>query len=141
MEYLEQLVNLAYSRKQWLSLHKLSKYAADGPDVDGGRVVALTEQDLRGTVPQRDDLTIRCGEAWRDRMEGSGQHSIHKMPYSIAYSLTSVVYWRGGCTSTLTRAKSASLTVQLSRGFMPGPGMIRRCFGFRLRCIIQRSWQ
>ena len=51
LEYLVQLVLLALAAEQGGHVDELSKYAADGPNVDVRRVQLLAKQEFGGTVP------------------------------------------------------------------------------------------
>ncbi len=52
----EDLVNLRVAREEGLPHRHLGKDAADRPHVDRSAVVARTEEDFGGAVPERDDL-------------------------------------------------------------------------------------
>lgn len=55
-EDLKELVDLRVSWEQGTPGHHLSKDAAHRPHVHWAGVLALAEEDLRGTVPQRNNL-------------------------------------------------------------------------------------
>jgi len=59
-EDLEDLINLRVAREQRLARAHLGEDATDRPHVDTGRVLTTPQQDLRGTVPEGDDL-VRVG--------------------------------------------------------------------------------
>lgn len=67
-EDLEQLVDLRVPWEQRPLVHHLRKDAAHGPDVDGGRVVAGAQQDLRRAVPEGHHLHRQRGR----RSDGGG---------------------------------------------------------------------
>ncbi len=52
----EQLVNLGVTVEQRLLGEHLGKDASNGPDVHGPGVASAAQEDLRGAVPQGDNL-------------------------------------------------------------------------------------
>lgn len=52
----EQLVDFGVAWEEWMLCGELGKDAANGPHVDGGRVVFAAKEDFGGTVPEGDDL-------------------------------------------------------------------------------------
>ena len=52
----EELVDFAVAREEGSLGCELSHDAPETPDIDGGPVVLLTEEDFRGPVPEGDDL-------------------------------------------------------------------------------------
>lgn len=52
----EELVNLTISREECVFRQHLGEDATQAPNVDGGRVVARSKQNLGGSVPQSDHL-------------------------------------------------------------------------------------
>lgn len=66
-----QLVEVILPREEGAPVHHLAEDAPSGPDVDLRGVVALHEEELRGTVPTSDDVVgqlrghggvVRAGE-------------------------------------------------------------------------------
>lgn len=55
-EDLEDLVDFGITRDERHARCHLSKDGTTRPDVDGGGVVATTEEDTGGSVPESDDL-------------------------------------------------------------------------------------
>lgn len=80
-EDLEDLVNLGITSEQRLARAHLGEDAADGPHIDAGGVLAATEQNLRGAVPQRDDLVGVCAER---HTEGSREPEIRELEVAVA---------------------------------------------------------
>ena len=75
-EDLENLVNLAVSREQWLARRHLREDAPDTPHVDSRAVLAATKQDLGRTVPECDDFVGVSAE--RDA-EGAGETEVGEL--------------------------------------------------------------
>jgi hypothetical protein len=80
-EDLEDLVNLGITSEQRLARAHLGEDAADGPHINTSRVLAATEQNLRRTVPQRDDLV---GVSAERHTKGSRESKIPKLEVTIA---------------------------------------------------------
>lgn len=80
-EDLEDLVDFRVTGEQGLSRAHFSKYAADGPHIDTGRVLPTTKQNLRGAVPQRNDLV---GVGAEGHTKGSRESEISKLEVSVA---------------------------------------------------------
>ena len=80
-EDLEDLVNLGVTSEQRLARAHLGKDTADGPHIDTGGVLAATEQDLWGAVPQRDDLVGVCAEG---HTKGSREPEIRELEVAVA---------------------------------------------------------
>lgn len=72
LENLEDLVDLAVSHEQGLLLNQLSKNAAHSPDVDSQTVLALSEEDLWGSVPEGFDL-VGEGLNWNAKSAGKSK--------------------------------------------------------------------
>ncbi len=61
--------------------YKLSKYAANRPDIDWGRVAGRAKQDLRGSVPQSDNL-VSISPDWHTK--GARQTKISELEDAFA---------------------------------------------------------
>ena len=79
-EDLLQLVFVGGSREEGPSRVHLRHDAARGPDVDTGVVGAGAEEDVRGAVPQRDDLV---GEGVDGDAERAGQTKIREFQLAL----------------------------------------------------------
>lgn len=67
-KYFEDLVYFGVAGKQRLPLaHHLGKYTAYRPHVDGGRVVATSQENFRGSVPECHDL-CKSNSAFKPHM-------------------------------------------------------------------------
>ncbi len=80
-EDLEDLVNLGVAREQGLAGAHLGKDAADRPHVDAGGVLAAAEQNLRGAVPEGDDLV---GVGAQGDAERAGQAEVGELEVALA---------------------------------------------------------
>lgn len=58
-ENLKDLVDFRVSGEQWLPRAHLREDRTNRPHVNPGRVLASTQEDLRGAIPQRNHLN-RC---------------------------------------------------------------------------------
>jgi hypothetical protein len=56
----EDFVDLGITREQRLTHSHLSEDTAYGPHVDCGAVVSRTQKDFRCSVPESDDLVVKC---------------------------------------------------------------------------------
>lgn len=56
LEYLEDLINFTVSHKEGLLLSHLRKDASGRPQVDTQRVMLLTQQNFRASIPQGNHL-------------------------------------------------------------------------------------
>ena len=80
-EDLEDLVNFRVTSEQRLARAHFSEDAANGPHINTGRVLATTEQNLRGAVPQRNDLV---GVGAEGHTKGSRESEISKLEVTVA---------------------------------------------------------
>lgn len=66
-EHTEELIDFGIALEQWLASCHLGKDTSDGPDINRARVALRSEQHLRGSVPESDDLVsvIAHGNAER----------------------------------------------------------------------------
>ncbi len=71
-----ELVDLGITGKERGAHGHLGEDAADGPDVDRGGVLAGAEQNLRGTIPQGDDLV---GVVAHRDAEGAGEPEVGQL--------------------------------------------------------------
>ena len=55
-ENFEDLIDLRIADEKWSTLYHLCKNATSGPQIDTKTVGFLTKEDLRASVPQRDNL-------------------------------------------------------------------------------------
>ena len=81
LEDLEDLADLALTVEQRLPMGQLVQNAADRPHVNTGRVHFATEQDLRRTVPERDNLMCIALE-WK--AERTSQAEVSYLDFSLA---------------------------------------------------------
>mmetsp|Transcript_42865 Transcript_42865/g.101763 ORF Transcript_42865/g.101763 Transcript_42865/m.101763 type:complete len:217 (-) Transcript_42865:452-1102(-) len=82
-EYVEQLVDFRVSRKERPSVDHFGKYAPDGPHVDWGGVVLCPEQDLRRTVPQRDNLMSVCPNRYAECPRQAKVSQLQNIPLPV----------------------------------------------------------
>lgn len=80
-EDLEDLVNLGIAREERLAGTHLGEDAADGPHVNAGGVLASTEQDLRGAVPQSNDLV---GVSAQGNTEGARKTKVGQLQVAVS---------------------------------------------------------
>ena len=78
---LRQLVTVVYTSEKRLSVYDFSKDASDGPYIYRRGVVLGTKEDVRGTVPQSDDL-VREVLHWDAK--GASQTEISQFQKALA---------------------------------------------------------
>lgn len=59
LEYFRQLVQVVLAREQRRAVHDLREDAPDGPDIDRGRVILRTQQNVRRSIPQSHHLMCK----------------------------------------------------------------------------------
>lgn len=79
-EDLEDLVNLRVAREERLSCAHLGKDATNGPHVNASRVLASTQENLGGSVPQSDDLVGVCAQR---NTKGAGKTEIGELEVAL----------------------------------------------------------
>mmetsp|Transcript_31866 Transcript_31866/g.98600 ORF Transcript_31866/g.98600 Transcript_31866/m.98600 type:complete len:389 (+) Transcript_31866:276-1442(+) len=77
-----QLGEVVLALEERAPQHHLGEDAADGPDVDGGRVALVHEQQLRRTVPARDDVVGEDG-VLVGVVEGPGQPIVAHLEVAV----------------------------------------------------------
>jgi len=79
-EDLEDLINLRITGEEGLPRAHFSENAPHRPHVNAGRILTTAEQDLRGAVPEGDDLV---GVGAKGDAEGAGETEIGELEVSI----------------------------------------------------------
>lgn len=72
-KHLVDLINFTSTRQQRLAEDELSEDTADGPHVDGGRVLGLTEKKLRSTASETKSVFVETGEGEKKRRKEQGR--------------------------------------------------------------------
>jgi hypothetical protein len=77
---LKDLINFRVSHKQWLLFDHLCKNATNRPDINTKRVLLLSQEDFRSSVPKGFDF---MGQSTNRYTEGSSKTKISKLDLSI----------------------------------------------------------
>lgn len=79
LEDFEDLIDLTVPTEKRFLLNELSEDASDSPNIDSQAVLALSQQDLRGSIPQGLDL---MGKGLDGYAKGAGKSEIGDFKYS-----------------------------------------------------------